>query len=237
MVRKVAKITPILLAADITSAYTYRDHINYGLLAAIAVPLIVGAAGGFMFTQYFSAEKEIKILVSLAILSLALLRVFMKDRHHSNRDSGKCNTEDDEDAIEGGVGVGSHRVLKNNEMFFLSIIGTLSGFLTAVANIGGPILTFFMLYMDLDTRAVLGTRSLFFAASCFIKIPAHMYLGNLQISDLCDSFGYMLVSMAATRIAETYIVSCVDQIKFEYIALAFTSASALHLLAGSFNQN
>jgi uncharacterized membrane protein YfcA len=120
-----------------------------------------------------------------------------------------------------------------NSYFILFIFGLLTGTLTVVANVAGPILTVYLLSIELPKRELNGTRAWLFLLANLLKLPAQILMGNMALSDFSLVSALVLIAVLFTLLAERYIVPIINQTLFELISWVLVAIGAIKLLLDS----
>ncbi|MGI8526490.1 MAG: sulfite exporter TauE/SafE family protein [Pseudolabrys sp.] len=205
-----AILLPILLVQDAVSVFVYhRDYSLWNLQV-----LIPGAAAGAVLATLVAASVSadaVKLAVGLIAVLFVASRIAAPwlERHLPKP------------AIASGL-----------------FWGTVAGFTSTLANAGSPPYQIHMLPQRLPKLTLVGTTSLYFAATNVLKIPSYFALGQLTWSNL--SVGLALVPLAvATNFLGVWLVRRVSIEAFYAIAyglifligLVLVRSAALALLA------
>ena len=235
----IATFVPILLIADLGAAYAYRDAADWSIIKLIVGPMITGIFGGVMVIGQLD-EDEVKKVVGGCLLMLACSHFVMKLCFQKRNDpllplDGKsdCPQKRGVDSISSTDIYGSQRIpayTRRKSLLLASVCGFVTGVLTMVANVAGPIATAYFLSLEIPKRELNGTRAYLFLIANMIKIPVQMFLGNLAIDDVYMVLFLISIALASTFIAERFILNYIDQKSFELMSWVMVVIGACKLL-------
>lgn len=146
-----AIILPTAVAQDFLTLWVYRHTWSGGNIKIMLPSMVVGMFAAWLMAKSLSAA-HIRLAIGL-IATLFVLRHWLATRFE--RWSPKPS-------VATGV-----------------IFGTIGGFTTMLANAGGPAWQMHLLPQKLEKLPYIGTLSILFAASNFVKIPGFLTLGFL----------------------------------------------------------
>lgn len=139
----------ILVIADIMAAVYWRRIIAWQNILRLLPWTVVGILIGY-FLMGVMKESLFKPLLGIMVLVFVVL-----------------------DFVRRGFGI----ELKVKNRLFIALMGILVGVSTMMANAAGPIMTIYLLSMDLPKEDFLGTNAWFFFIVNIIKIPFSVSLG------------------------------------------------------------
>lgn len=119
--------------------------------------------------------------------------------------------------------------LKVKNRLFIALMGILVGAFTMMANAAGPIMTIYLLSMDLPKEDFLGTSAWFFMMINIIKIPFSVSLGLI-------TWNYLKIDLALAPIiflggvVGVYVVRKIPQKFFDIIVKVLAAVAGLKLL-------
>jgi uncharacterized protein len=253
----IATFVPILLVADLGACLVYRDAVDWGLIKVVLVPMLAGIFAA-VATLGVLDDNNVKKVVGLALLLIAVANYFVKYTTSKTKRSGDSSSllpiivksveKDKLPNLDGSGHDGRRRapsvdgesvitrtpIAKRRGGIWAAILcGFLTGVLTMVANIAGPIVTAYFLSLDIHKRELNGTRAYLFLIANVVKIPVQIVLGNLVITDIFLVTVLIIIALTSTFLAERYIISFIEQKTFEYICWALVVTGALKLLIDS----
>lgn len=221
-----ALFAPILMIADIGAIYAYRNDMQKDIIRRMSGPMVVGMIVGFILLGKLP-DSEVKVSTGVALLMLSMTFYFQQ----------LCPTNTNSSNRESLLPLNGDELSKNNIFaaigrFLLSttVIGLISGILTVIANIAGPIIAVYLIQLQLPKRQLNGTRALLFLLANLVKIPAQIYLGNLELDDIFLVIPLATIAASSTFFTEAYIMPLVDQRTFERLSWALVSFGALKLI-------
>lgn len=254
----IATFVPILLVADLGACLVYRDAVDWGLIKIVLFPMFVGIFAA-VATLGILDDNNVKKVVGLALLLIAVANYIVKYATSKTKRAGDSSSllpimvksvEKDKSSNLDGSGHESRRprapsvdgesviirtpITKRRGGIWVAIFcGFLTGVLTMVANIAGPIVTAYFLSLDINKRELNGTRAYLFLIANLVKIPVQILLGNLVLTDVFLVTVLIIIALMSTFLAERYIISFIEQKTFEYICWALVVVGALKLLIDS----
>ena len=157
-------LLPMLIAADIMAVIYYRRACQWGILLRLIPPSIVGIALAWWFLSVTSGYHFSK-LIGWVILAMLALDILLTDA--------------------------LRRLVRGRVL--TSVIGTLAGAASMVANAAGPIFGIYLLQMGLKQSEFVGTRSWFFLLVNLIKLPFAIGLGITTSQSLTLNLYYLPV--------------------------------------------
>jgi uncharacterized protein len=110
--------------------------------------------------------------------------------------------------------------------------GALAGMGSGMFNTGGPPFNAYLLLQKMTPRVFIATTALFFALINLLKVPGFLITGVLNVP-LLLSLWWVLLFMPLGLAAARWLVSRVDQRRFEWIIVALLVLSSALLFAQS----
>ncbi len=108
-------------------------------------------------------------------------------------------------------------------------VGGIAGIGSAVANVGGPPFTAYMLLQPIAPQMFVGTMTLFFALVNVIKLPFLLAAGLYNFSDLLTVLWVIPVIPFGVWLGR-YVITRIDQAAFERLMLAALTIVAVFLI-------
>ncbi|WP_168203324.1 sulfite exporter TauE/SafE family protein [Oceanispirochaeta crateris] len=160
-------VLPLLILGDIFSVIIYRKNIKWSYLKQLLPSTLAGLAGGMLLGQLFSDRSFIYVM-SFFILFCLILMVYKE--------------------------FSSKTLILPDHWAAHSIAGFTGGFSSMVGNAAGPIMSLYLLSMNLPKMVFIGTGAVFFFIVNLLKIPVHLFiwksmsLETLKISLILSPF-------------------------------------------------
>lgn len=171
-VQAAAIMLPILVLMDIVSLWTWRGVYDRQTLSFTMPGAVVGIGIGWLTATIVTADMVRFIVGAIAILFVARW-LWQLGRH------GAARTASPNPAAG-------------------SFWGTVAGFTSFVAHVGGPPFQIYALPLKLDPRVLSGTAAIFFAATNALKLAPYFMLGQFDATNLTASAVLMPVAPLAT---------------------------------------
>jgi uncharacterized membrane protein YfcA len=119
--------------------------------------------------------------------------------------------------------------LKPERKVFVALTGILAGTFTMMANAAGPIMSIYLMTMDLPQEDFVGINSWFFCVVNLVKLPFSIGLGLITWDFLkTDLFLYPLIILGA--VVGAYAVKRIPRRLFDILVKALVAAAGLKLL-------
>jgi uncharacterized membrane protein YfcA len=176
-VQAIGILTPILLAQDVVTVWSYRRTWDAGILKIMIPGQIAGVGIAWLIAAYVP-DSAIRLVVGAIAVAFALSQWFgFAFRVMSARPS----------VIAG------------------RLWGAAAGFTSFIANSGAPPFQIYVLPQRLDKETFVGTFSLFFAVGNAMKVLPYFLLGQLNPVNLSTSL-LLLPLAVVTNIAGVWLV-------------------------------
>lgn len=154
-----ALMLPILLIADVLSVRNYWGQFDRPTMRFLLPAAILGIIIGSLFFTAFSTNERI-LKLTIGILTLIFGIWFAAKEWILG-------------AVEG----------KRPSNYIGFLLGSLSGFTSTIAHVGGPPVTIYMLNTKLSKQLFIGTFLLFFLIVNTIKLIPYALLGLLTVGN------------------------------------------------------
>ncbi len=171
-VQAAAILLPILVLADIVSVWTWRGVFDSKVLRTMLPGAMIGIAIGWLTAAVVTAGM-VRLIVGTVALAFVGRWAYQQLRH------------------------GSGHVAAPNRGAALGW-GTVSGFTSFVAHVGGPPFQVYTLPLRLDPKVLSGTSAIFFAITNAVKLVPYFALGQFDTTNLTASAVLMPVIPLAT---------------------------------------
>jgi hypothetical protein len=222
-----AIFAPVLMIADIGAIVVYWKEVQFGIVLKLAVSIAVGMVVGFIFLGN-QDEGRIRRVTGLSLLVLSIVYYVSKFlRRYCNKFHILPRSNDDDKPKSDYLSV-----LASNGIFksvSAAMVGIVTGGLTVIANVAGPIIAIYFIQLQLPKRSLNGTRAILFLFINFVKIPAQVYIGNFELTDIYVVFPLCCISLISTFLTERYLMPYIDQAMFENVAWILVAIGAIRL--------
>lgn len=193
-------IAPIYLLTDLMAVVTYRNNVNWRVLAKL-IPF--GAVGIFAGTLVLGSINPSTFVTVLGGLILALLALSLWLDYHP-------------------LPIFTNR-------YAAGIAGTMCGFTGILANAAGPLMGLFLIEQKMEKSAYIATRAWIFLTLNVMKLFGLISLGLLNMETLQGSaVGLPALFLGMFLGHKLFAVISVEQLKL--IVRGAISLSAAHLL-------
>jgi uncharacterized membrane protein YfcA len=171
-VQAAAILLPILVLSDIVSLWSWRGVFDRDLLRSMLPGSLVGIGGGWLTAALVTADM-VRLIVGAVALVFVLRWAFQQIRHGA-----------------------AHKAQRNPML--AAFWGTVAGFTSFVAHVGGPPFQVYALPLKLDPKILTGTAAIFFAVSNAVKLIPYFALGQFDTANLSASAVLMPIAPLAT---------------------------------------
>lgn len=197
-------VLPLLIAADIIAASSFRHHIDWPLIRKLGLPVACGVVSGWGLLQVIS-DARFRPLLGWMILTLVTIH-----------------------AVRMWRGGGSATMPRNRLFFWL--IGLLVGVTTMLANAAGPIATVYLLAVGLNKQQFVHTMAWLFLLVNLFKVPFLVHLGLISLRSLSLNV-VLLPALITGMLAGAWTVRRISRRTFEICVLSLAFLSAIKLVA------
>jgi uncharacterized membrane protein YfcA len=204
-------VLPLLICADIVAVTAFRRHAVWTHVLRMFPPTALGILIGYLAlkTRYLHSDNSVKMLIGGIVTALVLFTV------------ARRAWQAKQPVVETGPTTQSWPTV--------IAAGLLAGFLTMVANSSGPVMTLYLLAIGLPKMEFIGTGAYFFLCLNLFKVPFSASLGFLTGGSL--TFDLVLAPIAVGgALWGKWLISFLNQRRFEDLSLAFALLSGLNLL-------
>ena len=139
-------VLPLLIAGDIFGVIYYNRHANIALLLKLAPSTLIGLFGALFLGGSINDDQFRTLLGGVIILGVAVM-----------------------------IWRGIRRSPIPTTRLFAHTMGSLGGFTTMVGNAAGPVLSIYLLAMQLPKNNFIGTAAWFFLGVNLIKVPLQAF--------------------------------------------------------------
>lgn len=184
-------LLPILCLADLMAIYFWRKHVQWQQLIKLIPWSILGIIAGYYCLDIVSDAILMPLIGTITLLLIAVTTL---------RNSR----------------LGADRPIPTI-WWFAALMGVLAGGTSMLANAAGPIMTIYLLAMQLDKRDFVGTSAWFFWIINMVKVPFSLDLGLISPASLLVNLilipcimiggilGYKLVHVVPQKLFNTLV--------------------------------
>jgi len=202
-VQAAAILLPIMVLMDIVSLWTWRGNYHLPTLKAMLPGAMLGIGIGWL-TAAIVTVSMIRFIVGVVAIAFVARWLYLKFRH------------------------GEAHATKPNTLA-ATFWGTVSGFTSFVAHVGGPPFQMYALPLRLEQRIFTGTSVIFFAVTNAVKLIPYFALGQFDTTNLTISALLMPLAPLAT-LAGAFIVRRMRPDTFYAFSYATVGLIALKLV-------
>lgn len=171
-VQAAAILLPILILMDVVSLWTWRGIYDRSILWQMLPGSILGIGIGWLTASLVTVDM-VRVIVGFIAIIFVLRWVYTSLRH------------------------GAKHVARPNRVA-ASLWGSVAGFTSFVAHVGGPPFQIYTLPLRLDPKLLTGTSVIFFAVTNAIKLIPYFALGQFDAANLTASLALMPIAPLAT---------------------------------------
>jgi uncharacterized membrane protein YfcA len=179
-VRAAAILLPILVVMDLVSLWSWRGQYDRAILKTMMPGAMAGIGVGWL-TAALVTEEMTRLIVGAVAIVFSGRWIYQQVR--------------DRGAVE----------RKPPNGVAASFWGTVAGFTSFVAHVGGPPYQVYTLPLGLDPKVFTGTSVIFFAVTNAVKLVPYFALGQFDATNLGASALLMPVAPLAT-LAGAFVV-------------------------------
>lgn len=171
-VKAAAILLPIMVLMDMVSLWTWRGYYHLPTLKVMLPGAMIGIALGWL-TAALVTVGMIRLIIGVVAIAFVGRWLYQKLRH------------------------GKFPATKPNAVAAI-FWGSVSGFTSFVAHVGGPPFQMYALPLKLDQRIFTGTSVIFFAVTNAVKLIPYFALGQFDRDNLTMSAMLMPLAPLAT---------------------------------------
>lgn len=171
-VQAAAILLPILCLMDIVSVWTWRGVYDRGLLRSMLPGAMAGIGVGWLTATVVTADM-VRLIVGAVAFVFVLRWAFLQLRHGADHSASP-------------------------DRLLAAFWGTVAGFTSFVAHVGGPPFQVYVLPLRLDPKIVSGTSAIFFAVTNAVKLVPYFALGQFDTANLAASAALMPLAPLST---------------------------------------
>lgn len=197
----VGLLLPLLIFADLFSAAYYRRQAQWSCLVRLLPAALVGIAAGFMLMKHLD-DRRLAPLIGAIVLGMLAMK---------------------------GRGFGASADALKGHPIFAYGMGFAAGVTTLLANAAGPVMTLYLLSMNLEKDKFVGTAAWFFFVVNWVKVPFLWHLGLITPSSLLADV-YVFPAVALGAVGGIILLRHIPQRLFEILTVVLAAAAAVKLL-------
>lgn len=201
----VGVVLPMLIFADLFAAGYWRYHAQFKHLLKLIPWALLGIITAFLVMDRIN-DTQLQRIIAVIVLVMVVIRF----RQNLNK------SEDDENSVP-------------KHFAFAPTMGLLAGFSTMIAHAAGPVMTIYLLSMNMPKKKFIGTTAWFFFVINWLKVPFTAKLKMITLDtlklDLC--LAPMILLGAVTGIIA---LKHIPQKAFNYLVLILAAVAAVKLL-------
>ena len=202
-VQAAAILLPILVLMDAVSLWTWRGVYDRATLVSMLPGSLIGIGIGWLTASIVTADT-VRLIVGLVAIAFVLRWLWTLVRH--------------------GV---AHATRRNPVL--AAFWGTVAGFTSFVAHLGGPPFQVYALSLRMDPKIYTGTSVLFFAITNAVKLVPYFALGQFDAANLSASLTLMPLAPLAT-LAGAWLVRRIRSEVFYALTYGTMALIALKLI-------
>lgn len=198
-------VLPMLVLGDLFAVALYRRYAQWGHLIRLLPATVAGVVFGWFVLRSLNDGQTAR-LVGLIMLIMLAVHLWRKARAGAEVEA-----------------------VAHAPRWFSVLTGLLAGFATQVANAAGPVMSLYLLSMQLPKLEFLGTGAVFFMLINWFKVPFMIQLGMINRETLLLNLWLAPAVIAGAMIGRG-ILHRINQKAFETAALVLTALAVLKLL-------
>lgn len=204
---------PLLIVGDLMALALYGRHLVLPILVRLLPAVALGLAGGYALVRFASGATVARI-IGVMLLVAALGELW--------RRRGGGNRATPEAVQHGGL----------RGRLVTALAGATAGGSTMVANAGGPVMTLYLLRMNVSVLGFMGTISVFFFVINLLKVPLSLALGLITAESLrLDAL--LLPAVLAGGLLGRALLRRLNRDAFEWLAIVATSLASVWLIVAT----
>jgi uncharacterized protein len=200
-----ALVLPVLIFGDILAFRSYRKTIDAKNFRLLLPCLIIGVfIGTFFFQAVIDNKRVLNVGIAVIALGFVIFQVtrealFKRLEHHPP------------------------------SKLWGALLGTIGGFTSMIAHVGGPLVTIFLLPQNLGREVFVGTSITLFFMTNIVKLPLYGFLGLLHIGNTLIILILLPLTYVGSRLG-LYLNKRFSNLWFNRVMYLFLTLTAVQLL-------
>ena len=196
-------LLPLLICADFIGLAYFRKHASWSHLWKLFPWVLVGILAGY-FTLGRISDAKVRWLIGGILIGMVAINCWRRWRS---------------DRLSSAI---------PHTTWFAALTGILAGFATMVANAAGPVMTLYLLAIEMPKLVLIGTGAWFFMLVNTLKVPFSVQLGLITPQSLWLD-AVLILPMIPGALLGPVILRHINQAKFEAMVLILAALAALRL--------
>jgi uncharacterized protein len=195
-------VLPMLIFGDVFAVLFYRRHGNTRVLLRLIPFAVAGVLAGYFFMDRIN-NLQLRRIIGWVIVLMIAANFLLKLRKEGPKVHG---------------------------LAFAAPAGIFAGFTTMIANAAGPVMTVYLVAMDVKKEEFVGNMAWFFALINLFKVPFSVRLGLITPETLRFDLALFPVVLASA-VGGYFLLKVLSQKFFDISVQALAAASAVYLIA------
>jgi len=196
-------VLPMLIFGDFCAVAAFRQHGNWKQIRRMLPPTIVGILVGFGIMHYISNQHFGPVIGSI-VLTMVVLQTLRQ------------------------IKPALYEHVPHTRAFAWTMGGG-SGIATMLANAAGPVMSLYLLAINLPKFELIGTSAWFFLIVNLFKVPFSAQLGLIHGQSLLFNLA-LTPAIALGTFAGRRLITIIPQRLFETLLLIFAGLASLRLI-------
>ena len=197
-------LLPLLLFADVISVAYFRKHASWPHLWKLFPWVFLGILTG-CYALHRMDDRQVSRLIGGILLGMISINFW---RRYSANDLASAVP---------------------HTAWFTALTGIIAGFATMMANAAGPVMSLYMLAIQMPKMALIGTGAWFFMLVNATKVPFSVQLGLITPQSLLLDALLILPIIPGVLLGPIFLRR-IDQARFEITVLMLAVVAAIKLL-------
>ena len=198
-------VLPMLITADLVAVIYYRRSVHWKTLFSLLPWVAGGLLAGYILLFTIALSRPIEVILGLIVLSLVALQFIREQKGATWLDT------------------------MPKKKGFVGAMGTMAGFTTMIGNAAGPIMSVFLLAVNLPKKIFIGTAAWFFLSVNLIKLPFYSSLEIITLETLTFNLWLIPAILTGTYMGIKFL-PYIPQKHFNIIILILAALGGVRLL-------
>ena len=197
-------VLPMLIMADIIGVVYYHRHAEWKTVFKVMPWAVAGIILG-LFTGINISSEQFKHLIGILVIVSLIVMIWLEMRRSGNGNNVP------------------------HKAWFAIAFGTAGGFSTMIGNAAGPIMSVYLLSVNLNKNSFIGTAAWFFFIVNVVKLPLQIWgWHNISLETLGFNF-ILLPAIIFGAFAGIKIVKLIRENSYRWFIVVATFLSAVAL--------